>query len=46
MEGHGLNKVSSFLLKIFADDDSWQEYWTRRMEFNQAVFLHFKIVRR
>jgi hypothetical protein len=33
-------------LKIFADDDSWQEYWTRRMEFNQAVFLHFKIVRR
>ena len=45
-KGADLNKVSSILLKMFADDDSWQAYWTKRMELKRAVFLHFKIVRR
>ena len=43
---NGLNKVSSILLKIFADDNSWQAYWKKRMELNRAVFLHFRIISR
>ena len=42
----GLNKVSSILLKMFADEDSWQAYWKGRMNLNQAVLLHFRIIRR
>ena len=41
----GLNKVSNILLKMFADDESWQAYWKERMDINQAVFMHFKLIR-
>ena len=40
----GLGKVSRILLKIFADENSWQEYWRKRMDMNQSVLLHWKIV--
>ena len=41
----GLNKVSSILLKMFADDVSWQAYWKERMDINQAVFMYFKLIK-
>lgn len=41
----GLNKVSSILLKMFADDESWQAYWKERMDINQAVFMYFKLIK-
>ena len=44
--GVDLNKVASILLKMFADDESWQAYLTKHMELNRTVFLHLRIVRR
>ncbi len=41
----GLNKVSSILLKMFADDESWQAYWKEHMNINQAVFMYFKLIK-
>lgn len=41
----GLNKMSSVLLKMFADDESWQAYWKNRMDIDRKVFLYFKLIR-
>ena len=39
----GLGKITNMLLKIFADENAWQEYWLKRMNINQAVMLTFAI---
>jgi len=41
----GLGEVSSVLLKMFADEDSWQACCKERMNLNHTVFLHFRIIR-
>lgn len=39
----GLNKVSSILLRIFASDEEWENYWRERMALNQNVMLSFRL---
>ena len=39
----GLKKVSSILLKVFASNEEWEEYWRRRMDLNRKILLTFKL---
>lgn len=39
----GLNKISSILLRIFASNEEWENYWKERMDLNQKVMLSFKL---
>lgn len=39
----GLKKVSSILLKVFASNEEWEEYWRKRMDLNRKILLTFKL---
>ena len=39
----GLKKVSSILLKVFASNEEWEEYWRKRMDLDRKVLLTFQI---
>lgn len=40
----GVGKIARIVLKLFATEGEWGEYWRKRMDLNQSVMLNFKIV--
>ena len=39
----GVGKIARIVLKLFATQGEWEEYWRKRMDLNQSVMLSFKI---
>ena len=40
----GVGKIARIVLKLFATEGEWEEYWRKRMDLNQSVMLNFKIL--
>jgi len=41
----GVGKIARIVLKLFATEDEWEEYWRKRMDLNQSVMLNFKVLK-
>ena len=40
----GVGKIARIVLKLFATEGEWEEYWRKRMDLNQSVMLNFKVL--
>lgn len=40
----GVGKIARIVLKLFATEGEWEEYWRKRMDLNQSVMLNFKVM--
>ena len=40
----GVGKIARIVLKLFATEGEWEDYWRKRMDLNQSVMLNFKIL--
>ena len=40
----GVGMIARIVLKLFATEGEWEEYWHKRMDLIQSVMLNFKIV--
>ena len=40
----GVGKIARIVLKLFATESEWEEYWRKRMDLNQSVMLNFKVL--
>ena len=40
----GVGKIARIVLKLFATECEWEEYWRKRMDLNQSVMLNFKVL--
>ncbi len=40
----GVGKIARIVLKLFATDGEWEDFWRKRMDLNQSVALNFKIL--
>ena len=40
----GVGKIARIVLKLFASESEWNEYWRKRMDLNQSVMLNFKVL--
>ena len=41
----GVGKIARIVLKLFATEGEWEEYWRKRMDLNQSVMLSFKVLK-
>ena len=41
----GVGKIARIVLKLFATEGEWEEYWRKRMDLNQSVMLRFKVLK-
>jgi hypothetical protein len=41
----GVGKIARIVLKLFAAEGEWEEYWRKRMDLNQSVMLSFKVLK-
>ena len=39
-----VGKIARIVLKLFATEGEWEEYWRKRMGLNQSVMLNFKVL--
>ena len=40
----GVGKIARIVLKLFATEGEWEEYWRKRMDISQSVMLNFKVL--
>ena len=40
----GVGKIARIVLKLFATEGEWEDYWRKRMDLNQSVMLNFKVL--
>ena len=40
----GVGKIARIVLKLFATEGEWEEYWRKRMDLNQSVMLNFRVL--
>ena len=40
----GVGKIARIVLKLFATEGEWEEYWRKRMDLNQSVMLNLKVL--
>ena len=40
----GVGKIARIVLKLFASESEWEDYWRKRMDLNQSVMLNFKVL--
>ena len=40
----GVGKIARIVLKLFATESEWEEYWRKRMDLNQSLMLNFKVL--
>ena len=40
----GVGKIARIVLKLFASEGEWEDYWRKRMDLNQSVMLNFKVL--
>lgn len=40
----GVGKIARIVLKLFATESEWEEYWRKRMDLNQSVMRNFKVL--
>ena len=40
----GVGKIAQIVLKLFATEGKWEDYWRRRMDLNRSVVLNFKVL--
>ena len=40
----GVGKIARIVLKQFATEGEWEEYWRKRMDLNQSLMLNFKVL--
>lgn len=40
----GVGKIARIVLKLFATEGEWEDYWRRRMDLNRSVTLNFKVL--
>ena len=43
-KNEGVGKIARIVLKLFASEHEWNEYWRKRMGLNQSVMLDFSIL--
>lgn len=39
-----MGKIARIVLKLFATENEWEEYWRKRMDLNQSVLLNFRFL--
>lgn len=40
----GVGKIARIVLKLFASESEWEDYWRKRMDLNQSDMLNFKVL--